>query len=155
MVEDDARSLVLERRLNASCAAVWRCWTEAPLIIQWFTPAPWTTPKADLDVRPGGENRILMRGPNGEEVDNVGVYLAVEPLRRLVFTDAFSGGFRPSASPPFMVVELTFSPDGEGCLYRAVARHWTSEAKDQHVAMGFHEGWGRAADQLDALALTL
>jgi uncharacterized protein YndB with AHSA1/START domain len=96
-----------------------------------------------------------MRGPNGEEVDNVGVYLAVEPERRLVFTDAFTGGWTPSASPPFMVVELTFAPEGGGGLYRAVARHWTPEAKAQHMAMGFHDGWGRAAHQLDALALTL
>jgi uncharacterized protein YndB with AHSA1/START domain len=45
--------------------------------------------------------------------------------------------------------------DGGKTRYTARARHWTAEAKTEHEAMGFHEGWGKAADQLEALAKTL
>jgi uncharacterized protein YndB with AHSA1/START domain len=45
--------------------------------------------------------------------------------------------------------------DGGGTQYDARAMHWTAEAKAEHEAMGFHTGWGIAADQLEALARTL
>jgi hypothetical protein len=32
---------------------------------QWFAPLPYTTPVAELDVRPGGANLIVMRDPDG------------------------------------------------------------------------------------------
>ena len=95
-----------------------------------------------------------MLSPEGEEFPNLGVYLAVEPGRRLVFTDAFTEAWLPSERP-FLVAEVTFADEDGGTRYRAVARHWTAEARAEHEAMGFHDGWGKAADQLEALARTL
>jgi uncharacterized protein YndB with AHSA1/START domain len=151
---DPDRELVLERRLAAPRAAVWRCWTEPELLVRWFTPAPWQTASAELDVRPGGSSRVVMRSPEGEEFPNLGVYLAVDPGWRLVFTDAFTEAWVPSERP-FFVGEITLADEDGGTRYRAVARHWTAEACREHEAMGFHEGWGKAADQLEALAQTL
>ena len=89
------RELVLHRTLGASRDKLYRCWTEADLLTQWFTPPPWTTPFATLDVRPGGANLVLMRGPKGEEMPNRGVYLEVVPNERLVFTDAYVDAWVP------------------------------------------------------------
>jgi uncharacterized protein YndB with AHSA1/START domain len=51
---------------------------------------------------------------------------------------------------------VTFEDAGEGrTRYAAHARHWSAEAREEHERMGFHEGWGKAADQLEALAKTL
>jgi uncharacterized protein YndB with AHSA1/START domain len=36
-----------------------------------------------------------------------------------------------------------------------MARHWSAEDLRSHEQMGFHDGWGKAADQLEALARTL
>jgi uncharacterized protein YndB with AHSA1/START domain len=44
---------------------------------------------------------------------------------------------------------------GGGTLYRASAKHWSAADHEEHEKMGFHEGWGKAADQLEALAKTL
>ncbi|HEY1878643.1 MAG TPA: SRPBCC domain-containing protein, partial [Caulobacteraceae bacterium] len=85
----ESRDLTIKRRIDAAPAAVWRAWTEPELLKRWFAPAPWTTPHAELDVRPGGGNLIVMRGPDGAEFPNRGVYLEVTPERRLVFTDAY------------------------------------------------------------------
>lgn len=150
------RELVLNRLIDAPRQAVWRCWTEAELLKQWFAPKPFVTPSAELDVRPGGENRILMRGPDGQEMPNEGVYLEVVPGEKLVFTDAFTAAWAPKPGAPFMVVILTFEDAEEGrTRYTARVRHWTEEAQAQHEAMGFHRGWGLCADQLEALAKTL
>jgi len=149
------RELVLTRLIDAPRSAVWRCWTEPELVKQWFAPAPWTTPKADLDVRPGGQCTVTMADENGNEYPNPGVYLEVIENEKLVFTDAYSGDWEPHEGSPFMTVVLTFEDEGGKTRYTARARHWTSEAKHQHEKMGFHEGWGRCADQLEKLARTL
>ena len=151
----DPRDLMLSRDIAATPAQLYRCWTEPALICQWFCPPPWTVSHAELDVRPGGRSLVMMRGPDGQEVPNPGVYLEVVPNRRLVGTDAFVRAWEPSAKP-FMTLVLTFDDLGDGrSRYTAVARHWTLEDKQSHEAMGFHQGWGMATDQLAALAATL
>lgn len=149
------RELTLERRLDAPAGAVWRCWTEPALLTRWFTPAPWVTVSAVVDLRPGGRFATVMRSPEGEEFPNEGVFLEVVPVRRLVFTDAYAAGWFPSAKPFFTgIVEMTDDGAG-GTTYVARARHWTEEDKTRHAEMGFHPGWNAAADQLSALARTL
>lgn len=148
--EDDAedpRELVIERVIAAIPAAVYRAWTEPDQLRQWFAPRPWTVERAHLDVRPGGHCDILMRGPDGEESAAPGVFLDVVPNERLVFTDAYVGDWRPSEQP-FMTVVLTFENAGGRTRYRARVRHWTLADRERHEAMGFHDGWSRATDQL-------
>ena len=54
-----------------------------------------------------------------------------------------------------MVATVTFADEGGKTRYDAVVKHWTAADKAQHEQMGFHEGWGKATDQLEALARTL
>lgn len=151
---DTSRKLVLERLLDAPVAKVWRCWTEAPLLKQWFCPKPWSVAHAELDVRPGGQSRIVMLSPEGNEFPSHGLYLEVLPERKLVFTDAFTTAWEPSEKA-FMVAEVSFAPEGEKTRYLATARHWSEPDRATHEQMGFHSGWGAAADQLEALARSL
>jgi uncharacterized protein YndB with AHSA1/START domain len=93
------RELVLTRLINAPRAKVYRAWTEPELLKQWFAPLPYTTPVAELDVRPGGANLIVMRDPQGNDLPNSGVYLEVVKNERLVFTDAYTKAWEPSKMP--------------------------------------------------------
>lgn len=156
MTTDTERSLSIIRTLSAPRRVVWRCWTEGELLKQWFCPKPWRVSVAELDVRPGGASRIVMNGPDGEVVPHPGQYLEVVEGVRLVFTDAFTGDWAPGAAEPFMVGHVTLEDTPEGAT-RMVwgARHWSAEARDQHLAMGFEAGWNTAADQLDRLAASL
>jgi len=149
------RELVLTRVIDVPREKLWRCWTEPKLMLQWFTPAPWKTIHAETDVRPGGSSYVVMQGPDGQEMPNRGVYLEVIPNERLVFTDAYTSAWQPSENPFFTGV-LTFDDLGGGkTRYTARALHWTKENCEAHAKMGFHEGWGVAADQMAALAKTL
>lgn len=152
---DADRDLVLTRVIDVPAAKLFKCWTSPDLLPLWFCPPPWTVSKAVMDVRAGGNSLITMKGPNGEVVDNPGVYLEVIENHKIVFTDAFTEAWTPSAKP-FMTGIITFEDLGDGrTRYTAVARHWTVEDKVAHEQMGFHEGWGIAADQMTALAATL
>lgn len=148
--------LVLERTIAAPARTLYRCYTEPDLVCQWFCPKPWKVTEAKLDLRPGGASYHRMEGPDGEVNHIHGQYLEVVPGRRVVGTDAYVGDWVPSENPPFMTSIITFRDLGDGTtLYRAIARHWSEEAMKGHEAMGFHDGWGKAADQLEELAKSL
>ncbi|MBL8583616.1 MAG: SRPBCC family protein [Rhizobiaceae bacterium] len=149
------RDLVLELLLDAPREKLYRCWTEPQLLMQFFAPKPWTTAHAELDVRAGGTSYAVMRSPEGQEFPSRGVYLEVVPNAKIVFTDAFESAWVPS-NKPFFVGTILFEDAGEGkTRYTAIASHWTDEDRDAHEKMGFHQGWGQVAGQLEALAKTI
>jgi len=145
------RELVLHRVIEAPREKIFQAWTNPELLKQWFAPLPWTTPVVELDVRPGGGNYFVMRGPDGNEFPNRGVYLEIVPNEKIVFTDAYTKAWEPSAKP-FMTVTVTLEDLGGGKTnYTARVMHWTAEDRESHEKMGFHKGWGQCADQLTAL----
>lgn len=144
------RELVLTRLIDAPREKIFKAWTTPELLVQWFTPKPWQTVRAEVDVRPGGASLIVMRGPDGTEFPNRGVYLEVVPNERLVFTDAFTEAWKPSEKP-FMTGVLTFEDEGGKTRYTARVLHWTVADREAHEKMGFYEGWGKATEQLAEL----
>ena len=144
------RDLSLTCHIAAAPALLFRAWSEPALLVQWFTPAPWRTASAEVDLRTGGVNTMVMQGPEGESFTHRGVYLEVVTGRRLVFTDAFTSAWQPS-DKAFMLATIDFTPEDGGTRYSALVRHWSDEDCDRHEAMGFHAGWAKATEQLAAL----
>ena len=55
-----------------------------------------------------------------------------------------------------IINDVLMEDAGEGKThYVARAMHWSEEAMRDHEQMGFHEGWGKTADQLEVLAKSL
>ena len=51
-----------------------------------------------------------------------------------------------------MTFDLNFEDTGDGRTKATyIVRHWTEEARKQHEEMGFYQGWGQCADQLNEL----
>ena len=153
---DSDLDLVLERVVDLPPERVWAALTQRDLFLQWFTPAPWQTVDAELDLRPGGIFRTVMRSPEGQEFPGTGCILEVVEHERLAWTSALGPGFRPlpaqtgEGSFPFTAI-ITLTPEGTGTRYRAVAVHADRAGRDTHATMGFQDGWGAALDQLVAL----
>lgn len=141
-------TLSVTRLIDAPREAVWRAWTDH--LAEWWVPRPWTVEIVEHDQRPGGRSAMIMRGPNGEEAPQEGVFLDVAPMQRVVFTDAFTAGWIPAK--PFIVGVLEFADEGGQTRYTASARHWTAEDRDRHAEMGFAQGWGTVAEQLEEVA---
>ena len=146
--------LTLTRLINAPREKVYRAWTEPEIMKRWFAPSPFTAPVVEVDVRPGGASYILMRGPDGKDYPNRGVYLEVVKNERIITTDAYTSAWVPSEKP-FMTLVLTFEDEGGKTRYTARALHWTAEDRKAHEEMGFHQGWAQCTDQLEALVATL
>jgi uncharacterized protein YndB with AHSA1/START domain len=148
------RELTLTRIIDATPDKLFRAWTEPDLIVQWFTPPPYKTIAAEVDLRAGGSSLVVMQAPDGTEIPNRGIYLEVVMNERLVFTDAYTSAWEPSEKP-FMTGILTFEEHEGKTKYTARVLHWTVADREAHEKMGFHEGWGIATDQLEALVAKL
>lgn len=155
---DDRLDLVLQRVVDVPPHLVWRAWTEPEHLKPWFCPAPWRAVEAEIDLRPAGIFRTVMRGPAGEEFGGAGCYLEVVPNRRLVWTSALGPGYRPSQGypgVPHFTAIITIEPHGNGAKYTALAMHGDEDSRNKHAEMGFTEGWGKALDQLVVYAKTM
>jgi uncharacterized protein YndB with AHSA1/START domain len=152
---DPKRDLVLDRVVDLSPQQLWDAWTQPDLIKQWFTPAPWTTPHAEVDLRPGGKFITTMQGPEGESFTGVGTFLVIEAPSRLIWTSALGEHYRPnplSAEAFFFTAILEFTPVASGgTRYHVTLLHASEADHGKHDAMGFQTGWGAALDQLVAL----
>lgn len=156
---DPKLDLVLERVIDLTPEQVWKGWTTPELLCKWFCPEPWKVTEADVDPKPGGIFRTVMQSPEGEKYPNAGCFLEVEENKKLVWTDALAPGYRPvapAAEGAFQMTAFILLEEYQGkTKYTAIARHFKEEDVKKHEAMGFHEGWGICADQLEKLMKSL
>lgn len=148
---DAETDLSFTRTLAVPRQLVWECWTDAKHIPHFFIPTPNKVTAVDIDLRVGGRFNTTF-DVDGNVMDNRGVYLEVVPGEKLVFTDAYTEGWKP-APEPFMTAILLLSdaPDG-GTTYTAIARHRNPDTCKMHKDMGFFDGWGTVVTQLEAYA---
>lgn len=160
----DKLDLVLERTIDAPVELVWKAYTNAEHLKRWFAPRPFEITECDLDLEPGGIFRIRMVGPDGFDTGhgNAGCVLEVVEGKKLAWTSALGPGYRPAEmgergceSFPMTAI-VSFEDAGDGrTAYKAVALHKSAEDREKHEQMGFHEGWGTVAGQLEEFAKSL
>lgn len=152
---DPKLDLVLERTIDVPRELVWKAWTTPEHLKQWFCPLPWQTVDCEIDLRPGGIFRTVMRSPDGEETPTTACYLEVVENEKLVWTDALGPGFRPAEKPNdcfnnFFTAIILLEPHDKGTRYTVIALHSDEAGRNQHEEQGFHDGWGTALDQMVA-----
>jgi uncharacterized protein YndB with AHSA1/START domain len=102
--EDPGRTVRIERTFAASAEDVFDAWTSPEVMRRWLHVAPdWETPVAEVDLRPGGKVRVVMRRPDGTEAGARGEYTLIDRPRRLVMKWTFDAD--PADE---QLIELTF-----------------------------------------------
>jgi uncharacterized protein YndB with AHSA1/START domain len=162
MAKSEHHDLVLERTLDAPRELVWRAWTDPERLKQWWAPRPYETTECEMDLQPGGTFSFRMIGPDSFDSSEQGCFLEVVEGEKVVWTTALLAGFRPApvqgegCAGLAMTAVITFEDAGGGkTRYRAVAMHRSEADRDTHEKMGFHEGWGTVAGQLEEVAREL
>ena len=147
---DDPRVLRLERLFDAPAERIFAAWTDPALLRRWFAAEPgWTTPEAEVDVRPGGAYRLSMRGTDGIVRTVVGEYLEVDPPHRLVYTWRWLAHAGRAADETATVVSVDFVAEGQRTRVVLEQRGHPSEAElDSH-----DRGWRGCLDKLEQLVL--
>ena len=144
MSEKPGHVVRIERTFAASADDVFDAWTSPEVMRRWFHCAPdWGTPEADVDLRVGGKVRVVMRKPDGTEVEAQGEYRLIDRPHRLVMTWTFDDD--PSKAE--QLIELSFS-ESEGSttvlmVNSGIPTDGRREAQD--------EGWNGCLDELERL----
>ena len=137
------RVLRIERTFAASAEDVFDAWTSPEVMRRWLHPAPdWETPEAEVDLRVGGKVRVVMRKPDGTEVEAQGEYTLIDRPRRLLMTWAFNDD--PSNE---QLIELSFSEsEGSTTVLMVNSGISTDERRDAQ-----DEGWHGCLDELERI----
>jgi uncharacterized protein YndB with AHSA1/START domain len=152
-IYDEQRDLRLERFVDIAREDIWKAWTQPALLTPWFCPLPWKTLHCEIDLRIGGRFHTVMQSPEGETFPFLGTYLEIIENQRLVWTNTLEPGFRPATLVDggfTMTAIIQLADQGIGTSYTATVLHASTAAREQHAAMHFEEGWGKALEQLVA-----
>jgi uncharacterized protein YndB with AHSA1/START domain len=129
--------LRMTRVFDAPKRLVFEAWSKAEYVSRWFTPAPLTTPRCEVDLRTGGVFRLVMRMPNGVEFPMDAKFTEVVPNERIVFTATIHGGVDVHTTVTFV------ERDGKTTLsVHQVYSHETDATR------GAHAGWTQTLNQL-------
>src|SRR4051812_40970498 len=104
--------------------------------------------RAEMDVRPGGIFSIDIAVANGPEVPNLGCFLEVVPMERLVWTSMLFPGYRPAVFDDIPITAiLTMNSEGAGTRYVFTALHRSEADLEANKTSGFYQGTEIAIDQ--------
>jgi uncharacterized protein YndB with AHSA1/START domain len=142
------RELVLTRVFAAPRRLVFEVWTDPAHLAEWWGPRGFTNPVCEVDARPGGAIRIVMRAPDGAEHPMTGTFREVVVPERLVFTAIAED----KAGNPLLEVLTTAvfaERDGKTTLtLRARVVMATGQAAP--MIAGMAEGWSQSLDRLES-----
>ena len=148
---------VLERFIDAPRQLVWEALTKPEHVKEWYMPKPWgRVSHCEMDVKPGGIFRIDIAVANGQAVPNLGCFLDVVPMERLVWTSMLFPGYRPAVFDDIPITAIaTMETVGAGTRYLFTALHRNEADCEANKTSGFMEGTGIALDQFAALAQSM
>ena len=149
---DPTLDLVLERFIDAPRRLVWEALTKPEHLKEWYMPKPWgRVSDCELDVRPGGIFRIVIATGDGQEFPNLGCFLDVMPLERLVWTSMLFPGYRPAVFDDIPITAIvTMATVGSGTRYVFTALHRDAADCEKNRTSGFEQGTEIALDQFVA-----
>lgn len=154
---DPKLDFAIERRIDAPTRLVWEALTKPEHMKEWYMPKAWgRVSKAELDVRPGGMFSIDIAVGDGPDIPNLGCYLEVVPMERLVWTSMLFPGYRPAVFDDIPITAIvTMESIGEGTRYVFTALHRNEADFEADMSSGFYQGTEIAVDQLVAHVLTM
>ena len=137
------RELTITRIFDAPRTLVFKAWTDPRHLANWWGPRGFSLPSCSVDLRPGGEYRLHMRGPNDDDHYMVGIFREIVEGQRVVMAGAWADAQGTFTRPP-TVLTVTFE-DYQGKT-RLTLHHELFEsvtARDEH-----NGGWNSSLDCL-------
>ena len=140
----------ISRVINAPVDLVYRAWTDPNQLSKWWGPKDFTNPVCEIDIRPGGEIRIDMKGPDGTVYPMAGIFMEIIEPERLVFT---STAMQDENGTWQLEVFNTISFDGEegNTKLTVNASVVKQTARSAPAIAGMEQGWQESLDKLNDL----
>lgn len=138
-------SFTITRRFNAPARLVYEAWTRPEYMKRWYGNACMTLEVCEMDARPGGKWRRVLRGSDGSRFGFHGEFKELEPPQRVVFTEIFE----PFPDHPSTVTVTLTERDGKTFAH-LVQLHDSVASRDAHIASGMETGMRETLDRLEA-----
>jgi uncharacterized protein YndB with AHSA1/START domain len=163
----DEREVIFSRVFDAPRELVFKAWTDPELFGQWFAPPGYTAPVVEVDLRPGGEWKVVMRGPDGTDLPSRGLYLEIDEPSRIVMTDLTDdmppdwhdliNRYRTSGdtSPLHLLLTVTFEEIDGQTTVTVTSRYQSKDDLEAILGIGAALGWAGSFDKLEALLATM
>ena len=149
---DPKLDFAIERFIDAPTRLVWEALTKPEHLKEWYMPKAWgRVSNCEMDLRPGGIFSIGITPTEGQEVPNLGCFLDVIPMERLVWTSMLFPGYRPAVFDDIPITAIvTMEPVGTGTRYVFTALHRDEADFEKNKALGWQQGTEIALDQFVA-----
>jgi uncharacterized protein YndB with AHSA1/START domain len=143
-----AREVTITRLIDAPRRLVFQAWTDPQHLAQWWGPKGFSNPVCEVDLRPGGSLRIVMRAPDGTDYPMIGTFREVIKPERLVFTNG------PVDANGNLLLEglttVTFAEQGGKTLLTVHTRAVALVDYAARYLQGMDAGWSQSIDKLAA-----
>jgi len=137
--------LVIKRTFNAPRDRVWKAWSDLEQAKEWWGPNGFTLPFLEMDQRPGGKWRAIMRTPDGKDMGQHGVYREIVPPEKTVYTYIWD-----SQPQHEMLVTVVFAE--RASKTDMTFRQEGFESTDEKA--GHEDGWNQTFDRLSTYLAT-
>lgn len=154
-VNKENNTIHIKREFDASRDLVWKAWTTAELLDQWWAPKPYRNKTKSMDFRNGGRWHYAMISPENETHWCRFDYEKIDNQKSITGLDAFcdeQGNINTDFSR--MQWNNVFSDSAQHTVVTISITVDTLETLEKIIAMGFKEGFTMGLNQLDELLLT-
>lgn len=146
------REILLTRTFDAPRRLVYEACSKPEHVARWWGPLGSTMIVCEMDFRPGGAWRFVLRMPDGSECPFKGVYREITPPERTVSTFIFDVDFIRD----FETVETaTFEEHDGKTTLRVTVLHKSKESRDRQIGAGMEAGASQSYDRLAELLATI
>jgi uncharacterized protein YndB with AHSA1/START domain len=140
------REIMLTRYVAAPRRLVFEAWTKPEHVARWWGPRSCAMSVCEMDFRPGGAWRFVLRGADGAEHPFKGVYHEITPPERLVVAECYD--VAKAGRPSWLTTLALDEHDGKTkmtitCVFPS------KEARDAHLNAGMERGAGESYDRLE------
>jgi uncharacterized protein YndB with AHSA1/START domain len=140
----------LTRVFDAPRLLVFEAMSKPEHLRRWWGPRGSTMPICEIDFRPGGAWRFVIRKPGGQEYAFRGEFRDIVAPERMVQTFEFEG--MPGA---VSVETMTLSEHDGKTTVTSISRFDSIEARDGMIQSGMEKGAAETYDRLEELLRTL
>ena len=154
---DPKLDFAIERFIDAPTRLVWDALTKPEHLKAWYMPKVWgRVSRAEMDLRPGGIFSIDIAVGDGPDSPNLGCFLEVVPMERLVWTSMLFPGYRPAVFDDVPITAImTMETVGTGTRYVFTALHRDEADFVKNMESGWKQGTEIAVDQFAAHVIAM
>lgn len=154
---DKANSTInVSREFDANSDLVWKAWTDAEILDQWWAPKPYRTETKSQDFREGGIWHYAMISPEDEVHWCLAEYKKIDAGKSFSGLDAFCDEYKNiSTDFPRSLWNTVFEAKNDRTLVNISIKYETLADLEKIIELGFREGFTMAMGNLDEVLTIL